>query len=429
MLKKLGGEWLPAESKKELEAQVRSMLCDALEWKDDSDSATVDASTTAKKSAARSTAATPAAASATTPAACSTTKKATNPDAATLEMFDNLDDQVYSLREDIKHIFRQLDKHHKRLQSIEMSHTMVKTVIEKEAEAEPEEAEEAKKAEEAEEAKKAEEAEEEEAEEEEEGGDDAAEEEAEEEAAEEDEEEEDGEPDKEGIDDSDAGDKDGGKSLKNVGKSDMVGNLVTMSGAEWRKEIALASRADAMRRQSRASQGDSSDDNSSDESQGDGISDSKKDDFMRVAFLKWRIGSQMTAVSRQRAEECEPANDEEPMTPAELEFMKSLGGFDGMQILVKTLNGKTITIDVDAYDTGNVLKAKISDKAGIPHRFIEAVFAGKQLEGGRTLNDYNILKDSTVHLVSGLAGGAGRDRQRAAPKPTTNKTFFFCKEK
>ena len=110
------------------------------------------------------------------------------------------------------------------------------------------------------------------------------------------------------------------------------------------------------------------------------------------------------------------SGEDEELTDEERAFMRSLDGFeDGMQIMVKTLTGKTITIDVEAGDTGSELKNKIADKAGIPHRFIEAVFAGKQLEDHRTLNDYNILKDSTVHLVGGLAGGAGRGWQRAPP--------------
>lgn len=83
-----------------------------------------------------------------------------------------------------------------------------------------------------------------------------------------------------------------------------------------------------------------------------------------------------------------------------------LGMRGGMKIYVKSLKGETLTVELDSSDLVETLKIDVSAKTGIAVDSIRLIFAGKQIDDGRKLSDYNIQKESTLHMVTRLQGGA-----------------------
>ena len=97
------------------------------------------------------------------------------------------------------------------------------------------------------------------------------------------------------------------------------------------------------------------------------------------------------------------------VTPRSVPLTRSLdtalGMRGGMQLFVKTLTGKTVSIEVEEGESIEDVKAKISEKEGIPPEQQRLIFGGQQLQDAKTLDDYNVGDDATLHLVLRLRGG------------------------
>lgn len=105
----------------------------------------------------------------------------------------------------------------------------------------------------------------------------------------------------------------------------------------------------------------------------------------------------------QQLQDSKTIDDYDVGDDATLHLVLRLRG--GMQLFVKTLTGKTVSIEVEEGESIEDVKAKIAEKEGIPPEQQRLIFGGQQLQDSKTIDDYDVGDDATLHLVLRLRGG------------------------